>query len=62
MKRGLIFTETSYSVYICSIAKGSTGTDLDPSCIVSCLYKNLNLEMYKDTYLLFVIHRRTKIG
>ena len=59
MKRRLMYMETSYNVYICSIAKqGSVKTDL--SCIVYCLYKNLNLEMYKDTDLLFTIHRRTK--
>ena len=62
MKRSLIYNETSYTVYICGIAKGSIGTDLDLSYIVHCLYKNLNLEMYKDTYLLFTIHRRTKNG
>ena len=42
MKRSLIYNETSYTVYICGIAKGSIGTDLDLSYIVHCLYKNLN--------------------
>ena len=59
MKRRLIYSETSYDVYLYSIAKKeSVKTDL--SCIVYYLYKNLTLEMFKDTDLLFTMHRRTK--
>ena len=59
MKRRLMYSETSYNVHLYSIAKKeSVRTDL--TCIVYCLYKNLNLEMFKDTDLLFTIHKRTK--
>lgn len=59
MKRRILYEGTFNDVYLCSIVKQNSLKD-DLSCLIHCLYKNLNIEMFKNTDMLFLMHRRTK--